>query len=110
VGVTAIVRIMTLSMTLRPGEAVGWRFWEVETPRFVQVQGPGWLRLDEKTGALGGVPDAEGAADLVVKVTLERTVRKLDDSRLSWGHELVKEVGTEAVGSVTHRFRIAVRR
>jgi hypothetical protein len=45
-----------------------------------------------------------------VKVTLERTVRKLDDSRLSWGHELVKEVGTDAVGSVTHRFRITVGR
>jgi hypothetical protein len=49
--------------------------------------------------------------DVVIeKVTLERTVRTLDDSRVSWGHELVKEVGTEAVGTVTHRFRITVRR
>jgi len=82
------------------------RFWEVETPRFVLVRGPAWLRLDEKTGALTGMPDTEGVADVVVKVTLERTVRKLDDSQLSWGHELVKEVGTDVVGSVTHRFRI----
>jgi hypothetical protein len=84
------------------------RFWEVETPRFVLVSGPAWLRLDEKTGALTGMPDTEGAADVVVKVTLERTVRKLDDSQLSWGHELVKKVGTDVVGSVTHRFRITV--
>ena len=47
-------------------------FWDMEAPRFVLVQGPKWLRLDEKTGALTGTPDAGGAADVVVKVTLER--------------------------------------
>jgi hypothetical protein len=85
-------------------------FWDVEKPRFVLVQGPPWLRLDESTGLLRGVPDAAGNTDVVVKVTLERSVRRLDEGRLSWGQELVKEVATEQVGSTTQRFRIAVGR
>jgi hypothetical protein len=83
-------------------------FWDVEKPRFVLVEGPTWLRIDESTGLLRGVPDAAGNTDVVVKVTLERSVRRLDEGRLSWGQELVKEVVTEKVGSVTQRFRIAV--
>ena len=35
------------------------------------------------------MPDAEGTADVVVTITLERPVRRLDDGRLSWGHEQV---------------------
>jgi hypothetical protein len=85
-------------------------FWDVETPRFVLAEAPGWLRIDESTGLLRGVPDAAGNAEIVVKVTLERPVRRLDEGRLSWGQELVKEVGTEKVGSATQRFRIAVGR
>jgi hypothetical protein len=83
-------------------------FWDVETPRFVLAQGPGWLRIDESTGVLRGVPDVAGDADVVIQVTLERSVRRLDEARLSWGHELVKEVVTEQVGRATQRFRIAV--
>jgi acetyl esterase/lipase len=83
-------------------------FWDIEKPRFVLVQGPSWLRIDESTGELRGVPDVAGNADVVVKVTLERSVRRLDEGRLSWGQELVKEVVTERVGSTTQRFRIAV--
>src|SRR5262249_40478700 len=109
-GSLATVRSLGDLRSYQAGQKSVSRFWEVETPHFALVQGPSWLRLDEKTGAITGTPDAEGAADVMVKVTLERTVRKLDDSRLSWGHELVKEVGTDAVGSVTHRFRITVGR
>jgi hypothetical protein len=83
-------------------------FWDVEKPRFVLAQGPTWLRIDESTGVLRGVPDAAGNADVVVQVTLERSVRRLDEGRLSWGQEQVKEVVTEKVGSATQRFRIAV--
>jgi hypothetical protein len=43
-------------------------------------------------------------------VTLERSVRQLDEGRLSWGRELVKEVAVEKVGSATQRFPIAVGR
>ena len=84
-------------------------FWDVEKPRFVLVQGPTWLRIDESTGVLHGVPDAVGNTEVVVKVTLERSVRRLDEGRLSWGQELVKEVVTEKVGSATQRFRITVK-
>jgi acetyl esterase/lipase len=83
-------------------------FWDVEKPRFALVQGPKWLRIDENTGVLRGVPDAAGSADVVVKVTLERSVRRLDESRLSWGQELVNEVGADQVGSATQRFRVVV--
>jgi hypothetical protein len=85
-------------------------FWDIEKPRFALTQGPSWLRIDEATGVLSGAPDAAGAADVVVTVTLERSVRRLDDSRLSWGHELVKETVNEKVGSATQRFRITVER
>ncbi len=83
-------------------------FWDVEKPRFALVRGPTWLRIAESTGVLRGVPDAAGSTDVVVKVTLERSVRRLDEGRLSWGQELVKEVVAETVGSATQRFRIAV--
>jgi hypothetical protein len=74
----------------------------------VLEQGPTWLRIDESTGVLRGVPDAAGNADVVVKVILERSIRRLDEARLSWGQEVVKETVTEEVGSATQRFRIAV--
>lgn len=85
-------------------------FWDIEKPRFVLTRGPAWLRLDQKTGELSGVPDAAGKADIVVTVTLEKSVRRLDDGRLSWGHELVREVLTEKIGTATQRFQIAVER
>jgi hypothetical protein len=85
-------------------------FWDIEQPRFALAKGPAWLRIDEKTGVLSGVPDAAGKVDVVVTVSLERPVRTLDDTRLSWGHELVKGVGTEKVGSATQRFQITVER
>jgi hypothetical protein len=84
-------------------------FWDIETSRFALVEGPKWLRLDESTGVLRGVPDAVGDAEVVVRVTLERSLRRLDEARLSWGHEVVKEVGTEKVGTATQRFRISIR-
>jgi hypothetical protein len=85
-------------------------FWDIEKPRFKLEQGPSWLRIDENTGVLEGVPDAVGNAEVVVSVVLERSVRHLDQDRLSWGQEQVKEVATEKVGSVTQKFRIRVER
>ncbi|HLW66745.1 MAG TPA: hypothetical protein VKS79_15630, partial [Gemmataceae bacterium] len=83
-------------------------FWDIEKPRFALVKGPAWLRIDEATGLLHGMPDTAGYADVEVKVTVERPVRKLDEVRLSWGQEQVKETGVEQVGSATQRFRIIV--
>jgi hypothetical protein len=51
-----------------------------------------------------------GRSEVVVSVTLERSVRRLDEGRLSWGHEVVKEVVTEKVGSTTQRFQITAAR
>jgi hypothetical protein len=87
-------------------EATG--FWDVERPRFALAKGPSWLSVDERTGVLSGVPDAPGTTEVVVSVRLERTVRRLDDARLSWGHEIVKEIATETVGSATQRFQITI--
>lgn len=83
-------------------------FWDIEQPRFALAQGPAWLKIDAKTGVLSGVPDAAGKVEVVATVTLERTVRRLDDARLSWGHELVKGVAAEKLGSTAQKFRITI--
>jgi hypothetical protein len=105
--VTAVRSLGDLRLRVVEGKEAA-SFWDIEKPRFVLVEGPAWLRIDESTGVLRGVPDAIGDSEVVVKVTLERLTRRLDEGRLSWGQELVKEVLAEKVGSATHRFRIAV--
>jgi hypothetical protein len=104
--VTAIRSLGDLRLRVVGGKEVA-SFWDVEKPQFALVRGPAWLRIDERTGVLRGVPDAAGNSDVVVRVTLERSIRRLDEGRLSWGQELVKGVVVEKVGSATQRFRIA---
>jgi hypothetical protein len=89
-------------------------FWDVETPRFALQQGPSWLRINERTGALEGVPDAAGTVDVVVTVALERSVRRLQDAgpkpwNLGLGKDPTREVATESAGTATRRFQITVR-
>jgi Fibronectin type III domain len=105
--VSSVRSLGDLRLRIVEGKEVA-SFWDIEKPRFVLVQGPTWLRTDESTGVLRGVPDAAGNTDVVVKVTLERPVRRLDEGRLSWGQELVKEVVTEKMGSTMQRFRVSV--
>jgi hypothetical protein len=88
----------------------GASFFDVEKPRYALVQGPAWLRIDENSGALSGKPDAAGKVDVVVSVTLERSLRRLDDDRLSWGHEKVLSVVSEKTSSTTQRFQIMVEK
>jgi hypothetical protein len=107
--ISTIRSLGDLRSQLEDGKTVT-KFWDIEQPRFTLVEGPDWLRLDERTGQLTGVPDAAGTADVVVRVVLERPFRRLDDSRLSWGHENVKEAGTERIGSATQRFRMTIDR
>jgi acetyl esterase/lipase len=107
--VAAIRSLGDLRLRVVEGKEVA-NFWDIEKPRFVLVDGPAWLRIDESSGVLRGVPDTAGNSDVVVKVTLERSVRRLDEGRLSWGQELVKEVAVEKVGSATQRFRITVEK
>jgi hypothetical protein len=105
--VAAVRSLGDLRLRVVDGKEVAG-FWDVEKPRFALVSGPAWLRIDEGTGVLRGVPDAAGVAEVVVRVTLERSVRRLDEGRLSWGQEQVKEVASEKVGDATQRFRVAV--
>ncbi len=88
------------------------KFWDIESPRFA-LKGPSWLKIDERTGALTGVPDAAGTVDVAVTVTLERSVRRLHDGgrkpwNLGWGKEKTLEIAVEPAGTTTHRFRIVV--
>jgi hypothetical protein len=104
--VSAVRSLGDLRLRVVDGKEVAG-FWDIEKPRFVLVEGPAWLKI-ESTGLLRGVPDDAGNAEVVVKVTLERPIRRLDEGRLSWGQEQVKEEAVEKVGSAVQRFRLAV--
>lgn len=93
---------------LRSRSGLAMSFWDIEEPRFALAQGPKWLKIDEGTGLLSGIPDAPGKAQVVVTATIEREVRRLDERRLSWGQEEVVAVTTEKVGSATQQFVIDV--
>jgi hypothetical protein len=88
-------------------------FFDVETPRFTMRKGPSWLRIDERTGALEGTPDAAGPVKVVLAVALERSVRRLHDGgpkpwNLGWGKEKTRDLVTESAGEAVRTFRITV--
>jgi hypothetical protein len=83
-------------------------FWDVERPRYEIRRGPRWLAIDPATGLLSGTPDRPGTAEVVVAVTLERDLRRLDEEALKWGIEKVHSSGPERVGGVAQRFVIDV--
>lgn len=84
-------------------------YFDIEKPRFILAQGPAWLKINEATGLLSGVPDSAGRVEVVVTVTLEREVRKLDEKALVWGRENVLSTATEHVGAATQKFVIEVQ-
>ncbi|HVE43168.1 MAG TPA: hypothetical protein VNM14_25050 [Planctomycetota bacterium] len=88
-------------------------FWDIERPRYTLREGPAWLRIDERSGLLSGVPDAAGPVEVAVQVALERSRRVLHDGgprpwNLGFGKEKTRDVVTETVGETTYRFRITV--
>ena len=83
-------------------------YWDLEAPRFAIQEGPHWLKIDESAGLLWGVPDRAGKVVIVVTATIDREVRKLDPSVLSWGNEKVVATGTERIGVATQKFTIDV--
>jgi hypothetical protein len=83
-------------------------FWDVEQPRFRIERGPAWLMIDEKSGRLSGTPNAVGKSEVVVTVTLNRDLRRLDGEALKWGAEKVVSSGTEKVGTASQSFVIDV--
>jgi hypothetical protein len=84
-------------------------FWDVERPRYRIERGPEWLTIDEATGQMSGTPDHAGEAQVVVGVTLERDLRRLDGEALTWGVEKVLEEGVEIVGRGRQNFVVDVR-
>ncbi len=85
-------------------------YWDVETPRFELEQGPSWLKVQPDTGLVSGVPDKAGKVDVVVSATIDRTVRRLDPSQLSWGVEKTVATSTERVGVARQKFTIVIAR
>ncbi len=83
-------------------------FWDVERLRFELQRGPRWLSIDRTSGVLSGTPDQTGTAEVVVAVTLEREVRRLDEATLKWGVEKVVSSGTEMAGKAVQSFVIEV--
>jgi hypothetical protein len=84
-------------------------YWDIESPRFTLRQGPAWLKIDERTGVLTGIPDTPGKFQVVVIATIDREVRNLDERALSWGLEKILSTGTERVGVATQRFVVEVK-
>ena len=49
--VSAVRSLGDLRLRVVEGKEVA-SFWDIEKPRFLLVQGPSWLRIDESTGVL----------------------------------------------------------
>jgi hypothetical protein len=84
-------------------------YFTVEKPKFALVTGPAWLKIDESTGVLSGVPASAGKVEVVVRAVIDRKVRKLDESKLIWGVEKVLSEGVERVGEATQKYVIDVQ-
>jgi hypothetical protein len=89
------------------GDGAG--YFDIEHPNYALVKGPAWLSLDESTGVLTGTPSAAGKVEVEVSATIDRKVRKLDESKLIWGQEKVLSETVERVGVSTQRFGIEVQ-
>lgn len=83
-------------------------YWDIESPRFVIRRAPGWLKIDDRTGILSGVPDRDGKAEVELAVSIDREVRRRDLGALAWGLEKMLSVGIERVGETTQTFTIDV--
>jgi hypothetical protein len=83
-------------------------YWDIENPRFALKQGPAWLKIDERTGVLSGVPDNPGKVAITVTATIDREVRKLDERALSWGQEKTLSTSTQRVGTARQTFTLEI--
>jgi len=97
-----------LSARMRGNQQVSGYF-DIEKPRFALEQGPAWLKIDEATGVLSGIPDAAGKVEVAVTATIDREVRRLDEKALVWGNEKVLSTTPERVGTTTQKFVIDVQ-
>jgi hypothetical protein len=81
-------------------------YWDIEQARYELRHAPAWLKVDQATGQLSGVPDRAGAAEVVVAVRLEYNARRLDEEALKWRVEKVTSSRSEQLGSAIQRFVI----
>ncbi|HEY2953326.1 MAG TPA: hypothetical protein VGK40_12120, partial [Verrucomicrobiae bacterium] len=63
----------------------------------------------QATGTLSGTPDVAGRFEVEVAARIERIVRTLDETTLTWGNEKVLSTSTERIGAATQNFVIVVR-
>jgi len=96
-----------LSARMKGNEQVSGYF-DIEKPKFALSEGPKWLKIDAATGLLSGTPDAPGRFQVVVSVTLERPVQKVDEAALKWGNLKVNSTSIETLGPATQKFVIEV--
>jgi hypothetical protein len=83
-------------------------YWDIESPRFALEFGPDWLKIDEHTGVLSGVPTRPGKVVITVTATIDREVRKLDEKALSWGLEKTLSTSTQRIGTATQSFTLEI--
>jgi hypothetical protein len=84
-------------------------YFDIEKPKFALAQGPTWLKIDEATGVVSGIPEAAGRAEVMVTATIDRQVRLLDEKALVWGREKVLSTTTKRIGTATQKFVIDVQ-
>jgi hypothetical protein len=104
----AVIRSLGDLRTRVVGGKETMNYWDIEKPRFALQKGPRWLRIDERTGVLSGVPDSSGKVVITVTATIDREVRKLDERALSWGQEKTLATSTQRVGAATQTFTLEV--
>jgi hypothetical protein len=97
-----------LSARMKGGDQISGYF-DIERPRFALGRGPAWLKIDEATGLLSGIPPAAGKVQVTVTAAIDRQVRKLDEKALVWGSEKVLGTNTEHVGTATQECVIDVQ-
>jgi hypothetical protein len=83
-------------------------YWDIENPRFALQKGPRWLKIDERTGVLSGVPKSPGKVVITVTASIDREARKLDERALSWGQEKTLSTSTQRVGAAAQTFTLKV--
>ena len=97
-----------LSGRMQGGNQVGGYF-DIEKPTFTLTQGPAWLKIDETTGVLSGLPVAPGKVEVIVTVVIDQNIRKLDQSKLIWGQEKILSQDVKRVGEAIQKFVIHVQ-
>ena len=103
--VQAIRSLGDVRMRMIEGREV-LNFWDVERLRFRIQRGPDWLKIDEASGQLSGVPDQRGRSEVLIVATLAREVRDLDPAQLQWGIEKAAQTSVETAGTAKQSFVI----